>query len=99
MGDKVSSLELAKRAHAFFDDVVILLKERNIVRGDSYLEATHEDLIGIMRDKLGRILTGMKQDLTNPAVRAEIEDSFTDIAGYSALLSIWWKEKHGDSSD
>ena len=92
MGEKVPVEDLQKRASTFFERVTSVLVERNEVRGDSYLEMSLSDCVGILRDKVGRIKTGGRRDLSDESVRRDLLDSITDIAGYAALLSIWFEE-------
>ena len=106
MGERVSVEQLEERSKAFFNGVVELLKERNIPRGDSYLENDLEELAGLMREKTGRVKTALRvldqmanlPPDTHPGRKAEkktlddLADHFTDVAGYAVLCVIWMQE-------
>ena len=89
---------LLKMADKFFEDVKAILKDRDLSRGDSYLDMELEDFATFFRDKGGRVravrnLAGPVRedgelDLTSEQIR-ELMDTCIDEAGYAVLLWMW----------
>ena len=92
MGEIVPVESLEKRSRDFFESVIALLRERNIPRGDSYLENDLEELAVLLREKTGRIKTALQVlDQTDDKTKTleDLADHIVDVAGYAALCVIW----------
>jgi hypothetical protein len=102
MATRITTDELGRKSGEFFATVVKVLVERDVSRGDAYLDMELEDFIAFIRDKCARIKATIGNrgydlranlpvsgDTNMTRVKADLADSVMDIAGYAALLAIW----------